>query len=77
MAEAIKRDGVFKRLKSRMAEAIKRDGVLLDEQTSEKLMEEEGDNAYRNYEDDSFQAIFWKTQKECAAKVGKEFVGTL
>ena len=52
---------------------IRTNGVVLDNETSsdmEKIMEEEDGNIADKFQEDSFQRIFWKQQKECIAKEG-------
>ena len=63
------------RLQLKFDKLLETSSISLDDETSqdfEKIMEEEDHNINTQLPEDSFQAIFWKNQRELLSKKGKE-----
>ena len=63
------------RLQVKLDKALEKKSVSLDDDISQdfqNVMEEEDNNISTKFSEDSFQAIFWKHQKESLSKEGKQ-----
>ncbi len=70
---------IIQRLQQKLDKALESSSTCLDDETSkdfQDIMDEQNNNIEAKFPEDSFQAVFWKHQRELLTMKGKQKMGT-